>query len=305
MAAYERIVNDAETILDAAIGSGDSSLSVADAAGFPTDGVFRIRIDNEIIRVDSVSGTTFNVTRGQEGTATADHVRGSQVAAIVTEHGFTRILTERGYPMVQERPPYRIADSSDNILTSSDFIEDDVAGTMTITDHDDGPITLYHEAFATSEKVAGIYRNAPTPPYDVIGAYRAICITSGPTEGPIIGPAFRRSANDNKLVWRHRPFDDLITFKHNVNHYAGSVFQANVGTWRRFDHPPGAIKWFWLRDNNTNLQMYSSSDGIHWAQVYGQTRTLYLGGAPDQVGLAIDNLSGFDMYLNLLAWKEM
>lgn len=302
MAAYERIVNDAESVLSAAITSGATSLAVASAAKFPTDGVFRVRIDNEIIRVNSVSGTTFNVTRGVDGTVTASHVRGSQVAAIVTEDGFNRVLTERGFPMVPQRPPFRIADASGNILTSSDFTTDDPSGTMTVTDHTDGSITLKHDPFSVSEKISGLLRTMGST-YDITGAYRINTMTSGATEGGIFGPYLNRNSNNNRLVWRHRPFDDSSTFKWNVNHYIGSTFQTNVGTAHRFNHSPSKIHWFRLLRAGLDIEMYYSTDGVHFTKMYDQSENLH-GGPADEAGIMIDNLTSYDAYITLLAWQE-
>ena len=60
--AFEKFANLAETTLSAGYTAGAGSISVTSAAGFPTAGVFRVRLGNAgktIFRVDSVSGTTF------------------------------------------------------------------------------------------------------------------------------------------------------------------------------------------------------------------------------------------------------
>ena len=60
--ASEKFANLAETTLASSYTSAGTSLSVASASGFPTTGVFRVRLDNvakTVWRVDSVSGTTF------------------------------------------------------------------------------------------------------------------------------------------------------------------------------------------------------------------------------------------------------
>lgn len=86
----ELFANDASTTLNGAITNVETSLVVASAVGFPTTGRFRLRIDNEIIIVTAVAGTTFTVTRGAEGTSAAAHSNGANVYQIVTAEGLER-----------------------------------------------------------------------------------------------------------------------------------------------------------------------------------------------------------------------
>ncbi len=58
--------NDASTSLAAACGAGDTSISVVSSTQFNTSGTFRIRIDDEILTVTGVAGTTWTVTRASE-----------------------------------------------------------------------------------------------------------------------------------------------------------------------------------------------------------------------------------------------
>lgn len=75
--------------LGSGITSGSSSLTIqsGDTGNFPSDGVFRIRIDNEIIIVGTggVSGSTFSVlTRGAEGTTAASHSGSAPIYLVQT-----------------------------------------------------------------------------------------------------------------------------------------------------------------------------------------------------------------------------
>lgn len=303
MAAQERILNDAHTVLSSSITSGATSLTVADASRFPTEGVFRIRIDDEILEVTAVSGTTFTVVRATDGTTASNHIGGSQIAAIVTRDGINRMLTEYIDSYVPERNPYRIVNASDVILTSSDWTEDDADNTMTIIDDSNGSITLQHAAFVTSEKIAGILRNTPTAPYTITGAFRITSISDTGSSGGIFGPYIRRSANDNRIIWRYRPHGPEDQ-KWRASHYIGNAFQGGVGSFRRVDDSPASIHWFKIIDNNTNIEYHWSDDGVNFERIYNQSRTSTIGGAPDQVGLAIDNLTNRTAFITLLAWQE-
>ncbi len=75
--------NDAATSLAAPILAGDLVLTVASSAEFNTAGTFRIRIDDEIMTVTSVSGNNWTVTRASELCEGVDVAAGhSKFAAI-------------------------------------------------------------------------------------------------------------------------------------------------------------------------------------------------------------------------------
>ncbi|OAI41007.1 hypothetical protein AYO40_00565 [Planctomycetaceae bacterium SCGC AG-212-D15] len=80
----EQFANNAQSTLASAIGNGALSLTVQSAAGFSTQGNFRIQIDNEIMLVTNVSGNVFTVSRGQEGTSAASHNAGACVTQELT-----------------------------------------------------------------------------------------------------------------------------------------------------------------------------------------------------------------------------
>jgi hypothetical protein len=82
--ATEQFANNAQSSLAAAVGAGDTSLTVANAIPFPATGNFRVIIDGEILLVTGVVGNTFTVTRGAEGTAAAAHAVGAYVTHVLT-----------------------------------------------------------------------------------------------------------------------------------------------------------------------------------------------------------------------------
>jgi YD repeat-containing protein len=73
------------TSLGAAIGTSDTSLTVASANGFPPTGSFNIQIDSEIMTVTAGAGTnTWTVTRGVYGTTPAAHAQNAAVQLVTT-----------------------------------------------------------------------------------------------------------------------------------------------------------------------------------------------------------------------------
>jgi hypothetical protein len=91
----ENYANNAITTLNGAITSGATSLIVTSATGFPAV-PFRITVaalarttvtNTEIMLVTNVVGTTFTVTRAQEGTTAVAHSSGESVAQVLTAAG--------------------------------------------------------------------------------------------------------------------------------------------------------------------------------------------------------------------------
>ena len=71
--------NFAQTTLGAAITTTDgTSITVVSEAGFPSV-PFIISIDTECFLVSVVSGTTWTVTRGYEGSTAATHTNGTAI----------------------------------------------------------------------------------------------------------------------------------------------------------------------------------------------------------------------------------
>lgn len=83
----EHFANEAQTTLTAELAKGATTLTVASAAGFPTEGNFRILIDSELLMVTAVEGTTFTVERGIEETTDFAHADGSTVTQVLTAGG--------------------------------------------------------------------------------------------------------------------------------------------------------------------------------------------------------------------------
>lgn len=90
----EKFANNAIAKLSADIDSFSESLLVTDASKFPTSGNFRIKIEDELLLVTAVSGTSFTVTRGVEGTTAASHVAGTTLAHVLTVASFIEAIEQ-------------------------------------------------------------------------------------------------------------------------------------------------------------------------------------------------------------------
>jgi microcystin-dependent protein len=99
----ELFANDVATTLAAPVTDAvGTSLSVVSSAGFPAPGAgdqFRIRIDNELLAVTAVAGTTWTVTRGIEGTTAATHAAAAQVTHVITAGAMAGMVAKAGDTM--------------------------------------------------------------------------------------------------------------------------------------------------------------------------------------------------------------
>lgn len=88
MALQEIFSNGAQTTLSATISTtGATTCTVASSTGFPTPGSnqqFRVLIDSEWIGVTNVSGATWTIVRGLDGSTAATHASGANVYEYVT-----------------------------------------------------------------------------------------------------------------------------------------------------------------------------------------------------------------------------
>lgn len=93
MAKYDFSNLAVNTSLSANINSSVTSLTVADATGYPTSN-FKIWVNSEIIFVGSRTGTTFSsLQRGYDGTTAASHTSGDAVRHVITAEDLeTRLL---------------------------------------------------------------------------------------------------------------------------------------------------------------------------------------------------------------------
>jgi len=100
-------------------GTGGTTWTVASTALFPASGTFKLRAENEVVTASVASGTTFTVTRAQDGTAAATHAIGVVVAQVVA---LQRVVTvsERSISFVGALAANRIvgnAATPHNLLT--------------------------------------------------------------------------------------------------------------------------------------------------------------------------------------------
>lgn len=299
MARRERLANDAESTLATTISDSATSFDVDDASDFPTEGDFRIVVDNEIMIVTAVSSNTFTVTRGAESTAAANHVAGSQVAQILTVSGLQNYIKEVADPYVVSRPPYRIQDTNGDILDDTDFSS---FGAFTgATASSSGGVVTITQTPQGSEVVAPLVRTAPSTPYTIECCIAGFFAAADTTDGPIIGVCFAESGTGKLVILRWRP---SATAQMGVDFYTNvTTFSSTPGNDWEYQQAASVPLWAKLADNGTNISIELSIDGVNYVQVYDALRGAHFTTGPDRVGFFVDAInSEYDAYVNLLAW---
>jgi hypothetical protein len=120
----EQLSNNAVSSLVAAISSSDTTIQVHDASSFPTQGTFTVRVDDEGMTVNSVSGSNFTVQRAEFGASVA-HAANASVVAVVSERVLTDFIAENAGGLTAV-----VADTSPSL-----------GGNLTLNGHNIGGVT--------------------------------------------------------------------------------------------------------------------------------------------------------------------
>lgn len=266
----ELFADDAYTTLASDITSGSTTLSVHDAANFPTEGNFRIRIGNELMLVTSVSGTTFTVTRAIESTTASSHEEGSLVVAIVTAGGMEQFLKDNILYYGHKPLYHSLTDENGNVLTASSFTwVNQLAATATDVN---GTIHTVHPTAASMSENLLAY-SAPATPYTVTFGLR-----------PFIRRSFASGFPHFSIGWRDSSTGRLSLLVgvgitgHNYYYFYSlnnaTSFSATKGT----GFYPGIMEEDFIRitDDGTDFTWEHSVDGgVNWYEIFTESRTAW------------------------------
>lgn len=284
---YEQFANNASTTLAGDVSVGATSISVASASGFPTDGNFRIIINNEILLVTAVSGTTFTVERAQENTGASTHTTSDTVTLHMTNQSMIRLAADyvpffnasgNGAP----GPYCSLTDIDGNTLTLSDFTGEQLGSTSS-SDLDNGAgITM------DPHEVSGVilrtyYKTAPSTPYTV---YAAFCPNiDSDSSASIHGIGFRESSS-GKLKTIATCFGTISSYFSTdivaiTNWNAANSFNSH-DTFQRWGWNQGLV-WFRIADNGTNISFAVSTNGASWQVMRDEARGTFFDTGPNQI----------------------
>lgn len=293
--ATEKFQNGAAvTTLSGSITNSQTTLVVASASGFPASGNFRIRIGNEIMLVTGVSGTTFTVTRGAEGTASDAQTSGVNVNYYLTaeslEQAFADVITVgpwasrpsgefAGQMYIATDSPYvsRYNGSAWEVfglmgvhkMSFSGFAQVN-GGTLTSTGH----LKLSCPAGVT-DNIRMYVRSIPSTPFTMVARLNWAGL---PADYFSAGLCWRDSAS-SKIIC-HGMLQTAAAAKFHSQKFTNeTTYSADYGVFstvpkvRDFVLP---MNWMRLEDNGTNRIWSISTNGRDWVVMHTIGRTDFL-----------------------------
>lgn len=287
--SFELFTNSAATTLNTGGGINNSvtSFTVASSSGFPATGNFRVICGSEIMLVTAVSGTTWTVTRGIEGTAAASHIDTSPITHILTAGSLPLCNTLSG--TFANRPAAGVAGRKyyatdtpfwylDNGSTWAKFF-----GSYPIVTPDDTGFSWDNQASAvltTTKDMLNIladatssfrYKTAPSAPYVVDAAF-LMNWTSLHKLDSYLG--FRASASGKMHTTGFRLEGAVVTLN-SWKWTTSTSFSAAYNT-NNYLFLGQGLFFLRIEDDNTNRNIYVSNDGVNFVLFHSIGRTDFL-----------------------------
>ncbi len=332
----EQFKNLASASLASGIDDVTTSLVVSSAMGF-TGGDFRILIDSEIMKVTGVSGTTFTVVRGQEGTSAASHASATAAFHVLTAGALDAHDQDdlAAFGTYAARPaagtPGRIF-----LPTDGAFIERDDGTSWTKF----GPIwpmtppqpsdfsTWLNQSTAACTNTYGpmhlvgpssssaiwraVLKSYPTPPFTLVTAFLPNTIANAYSSYVTLGLCIRDSASAKMEVYGLGGAGADMNIRGYYFASATPSSGTSVTGWPTGQHfSESPLVWLKYVDDSTNRIISLSVNGLTWTQLASNTRTTNL--TPDQIGVAVQANAGYsssspamaiDTGITVLHWSQ-
>jgi hypothetical protein len=315
----EQYANLARTILNGAINSSVTSITVESASSFPSASPYRINIDAEIMVVTGGAGTTtWTVSRGQEGTGAVSHADGTSVSQTLTVQSLQNILLDAASsgtyasrpstgnlyfhtdgPVVSQYngsvwknygPIFEFTDpnqySWSTYAGSSDFSIPQI--------YDTTPYQHYIQQTGAGSSVSIAIKNVPATPYVATACLLSNNILKSTNNGVVMGVLNSTGA---KLTF--------IRTWLGAGNGTSRLFVSGSSNYIDIYITDSELMWFRIADDGTNLTYFISMDGTNFWQIYTESNTAWHG-AIDKIGWGVSYFGGSlqPAAANLLSWKE-
>lgn len=288
----ERHVNNTFSTLDVGgpLGSGVTVFDVADGSGFPSEGDFRVLVENELMLVTARSGATLTAVRGIEDTIAAEHPDGSTVRVIVTEGALEKHMSDFNALYIPNgTPPFRLFKADGSPATRTDFAWFN-QGSASAEDLADGSILLTTPGGA-GNNACGKYVAPPTPPYTLTAAFSMLWLHSG-SSYPQCGIMLEESGTGRLIGF---------TIHHGrANAFVPGIEVAKYNSYTSFNsdyfgaYGLGVLSeavWLRIADDSVNLTFSMSIDGVKWRQLHQVSRIDWLVSGANRISFAHDRAS--------------
>lgn len=320
----EQFANNASTTLSGTINNSVTSLTVASASGFPSSGNFRIIIDSEIMLVTAVSGTTFTITRAQEGTTAASHTSGATITHILTSGALTQFrgdsvtsdvianLPTAGFPGRLYLPtdePVMMLDNGSSwdswLLSPLTKLTPPPSSGWSWVNQGSASVSQTAASLTMSGGNTGFnmyMRSYPTTPWKIdICAYYNYVQDSTPHN---FIASFAFMDNTNKFCDYEVIFDTAA----NTWGFLGQIASVKYTTSLTFSSlyfdrralPLGMIKFIRIADDGTNRSCSLSADGQNFVQIHSVANNDYV--TPTKIGFGMTNGNPTVSSIKLIHW---
>lgn len=285
------------------LSSGATSTTVSSGVNVPSSGTFRALIDTEIIKVTAVSGSTWTIVRGDDGTSAASHTDGATAYIIVTRAALnalvsiqnvdTEVSTRR---VLDFDGHFGVSDDSGNarckiigsgysevfvppVIGNFTFVTHSIAGTPTAVQQGNS-LYIYHPGTSSDANVE-LYITPPATPYSFASRLIPFGLNWSFTS---MGMYFGDGTKLSRLVYQLNN-NQVISDRYSAwNTFSATEFSQTASS---FCTPT----WFKIRDDGTNKTFHMSMDGINWMQLYTESTTAYLA-STTRVGFALNGNTG-------------
>lgn len=327
--AFELLQNGASaTTLSSSVNDSATTISVASSAAFPATGNFRVRIDDEILLVTAVSGTTWTVTRGQENTSAASHANAAAVDYVLTKGAFSALRSEiyrqgvsasrpssprtgamyanfDGYTIDRYNgsawetfgPVTPIVPPPTNFGSGYSWSQQ---GSATFTRY--GQSWILYLPAETSGTLRGLYKTMPSPPYTIECGLRFL-IKPANYEGA--GMLWRDGSSGKQIhfgcMYHSSPGAHIGADKYNADGTYNSSYNSPVTGNARMEMLGFPLFWR-LVDDNTNRFMQVSQNGRFWNSWHIVGRTDFL--TATQVGFAAQSSNNEAAFLEVFHYTQ-
>jgi hypothetical protein len=285
------------------LSDSDTTITVVNTVGFPTEYPFRIRINDELLKVTASPGTNqYTVVRGDGGTTAAIQPNAADVSVVLTKEALDAIVSiQNNGTEISNRRVINII-NADSVVDNSVSNRVDITiptpfeASYTLTNAADWTIlgsatlaaqgkgALYLTATnsgSSGEQLRIAYRSVPATPW--VATFRGQLLTFNTNS--IAGFCFLESS-DSKVSTLATTSNQFSTFQgykyNNTTSYSGSsYFGINCAS--------SYQGWYRLADNGTNRTISYSIDGFNWHVIHTIGRTDFL--IADKVGFFVNPYS--------------
>jgi hypothetical protein len=260
--------------LSSSISSTDAALVASTAAGFPATGNFRIRVEQEYMMCTAVSGTTFTVTRGIEGTTAVAHSSGVAVQHVITAGGFARtFLSHARYP------------------ASNGFVVPDLTGYSwfnqggaTLTVLSNGHVNFQDPAVAATDNFRFYLRAVPSaPPYRLTALFQDNCFFG--THNPRWGLCWYNGTSTASLMMNLNN-DTGVNGNYTGCRVMSCSSPSSGGSSIGFAYLRNCGQWLQLTDDGAHWNCNVSRDGLNFLTITQLARNTSV--TPTHIGLMFE-----------------